>query len=910
MKSTFTLPNGLNCVCEERPGSGYAVMQVMIKAGSPEDPLPEAGLTSMTQGMMFAGTTTRPPAIVSDEIERMGSVLDGSTGRLETRFSVQALTRHVEASFSVLADVVRNPLFDADELENAKAHTVQALTGMGRKASARAGMKFIETVFAGQAVAIDPMGKPETVSGFTADHLRRRHAELLADPSRIVVSFAGDVTADQMRVMVERHFGDVAPAAVPSVPPADIVFRPGDSREAAAIDQLNLKIGFAAPSLRSDDRHAAVLLNELLGAGISAPLFQEVREKRGLVYRINSDFTPLETAGIFSVSAGVSKGHAGEMIETTLEVLGQYARNGFSDEAMAAARERIVRESREREESVAHASTVNAVQMTLFGRVSDSRTLEAKLARVTSDDLRRLLGTMLEKGDYALSAVGPLEGMPEPQAVREKMQEQVRGLVLPDARTLPALHADFSAAARKAPKAPDALPRLTVLPNGLKVMTLEREGNLTCGAWVGVGSAAETPELAGATHMNEHMMFKGTASYPPGAINEMIEGELRGAVNAFTSKDKTCYVISNLDAGGLARAIDVCGEMVFRASLAREEFEGVAVTAPDGTTVPGKGERDVVIEELRMYNDDPADRQQNAMTALAWPDHALGRPIIGTEQSLRAMDVGMLAAWRDACYVPNNVVIAAAGPVRHEDVVALAQEKFGDIPAREIPRVEKPVYAGGTGHYAMDGVDRCSVQLAMECPASGESDVMAFRALAAVMGGSESSRLVRTLVDEERLAESIAAGVQANAHAGLFIFKASTTPDKARPLIVGFYRELRAVAGDLTNLELDKIKAGVEIALLSGFENNQNACSMFATDALMRGHVVSPKELAAKVEALTVDDLKCAACRLLQSNPTLATMSPPGTDPRQLPAHAEVVAMRDGAPPPPPHAVFKHRQKP
>ena len=893
MSKVFQLPNGLTAICEERPGTGKVSMQVYIKSGSANEKPDEAGLTFLTQAATFGGTVSRTRDQISEDVESKGSGVSGNVTAIHTEFSVSALARHAAEGFSVLADVIRNPSFETAEFEKTRLQILQALARKGQTPGEKASTKFTETAFTGQAAGCDPWGRIETVTGFTAERAREKHKELLSDPQRIVVSIAGDMTLDAAKEMLARHFGDLAPSAAKS-PVPQITFTPGDYREATGHDQLNLSFGFKAPSMHDDDRRVALMLKELIGGGMSSPLFQEVREKRGLVYGIGAGYSQLETTGVFSVSASSSKGNAGELMETVFDLLGNVIRNGFSDADMARARERLVRQMKSNGETDRKAASFNAGQMLFHGRLTGADEFEARLGKITSDDIRRVAGQLLADGAYALAAVGPQDALPSSDDIRAMMKKQLEGVTLPAAPApAPDAQSDFIMAAPKTGEV-QTQSRMTVLPNGLKVVTIERPGNLACGAWVGVGSASETPELAGATHMNEHMMFKGTASYGPGVIDRIVEGELCGGLNAYTSRDKTAYFFFNLKPEALDKTIDICGEMVFMAKLDHEEFDGKTTSKAGGAMAKAKGERDVVIEELRMYRDRPDDRLHNALMDVAYPDHPHGKPIIGSEETLRAMTVDMLRAYRDDYYAPNNVVFCAVGPVNHEDMVKAVADKFGHLQARPVPPVTPPVYQGGGAVLSMEGVKVCDATLVMPAVGKADAEEYAYLALSKVLSHGDSSRLNKKIVNEMQLTSEVDTGVEGYLHAGTFVFSANVEADKIRPLVSAFYEELRAVSRDLSPAELDKVKAGMEMGLLTGLESNSASCNKFACDVQAFGRIVTPAELSGRIASLTVDDVRRAAQKLLQSNPSLGIMAPPDTDPRHLPSQAEIVAMRDG----------------
>ncbi|MEL6617101.1 MAG: pitrilysin family protein, partial [Bacteroidota bacterium] len=229
---------------------------------------------------------------------------------------------------------------------------------------------------------------------------------------------------------------------------------------------------------------------------------------------------------------------------------------------------------------------------------------------------------------------------------------------------------------RKSPVTPGF--ERTVLDNGVRVVTdaIPSVRSVAVGAWVDAGSRDESPEEGGITHFIEHLVFKGTARRKGHHINQRMES-VGGYLNAYTSKEHTCFMARALDEH-LARALDTTLDLVTQPTLPPKEIEK---------------EKDVVIEEIKMYEDAPEDHVYDHYEAAMYPDHALGRPVLGTPETVRSFSRGDLTGYMDRHYVPNRLVVSVAGHVRHGDVVR---------------QVEK----------LLDGFDRAPVQ-AERAPANG-----------------------------------------------------------------------------------------------------------------------------------------------------------------------------------------------
>ncbi len=905
MTKTFRLPNGITCVIEERPQSGKVSMQIRIKSGSADETAEENGLTFLMQESCNGGTKTRSREQLADAVESKGGYISTVTGLTSTLFGGEALARHADGTFSILADMVLNPAFDAAEVRKTAKKISQVLDKESKDPGTKAELKFSEAAFAGQAAGENPLGTKELLASFTPEQVEKKHASLLAHPENIIISFECDITAADAEKQVQKKIGS-QPAAAAALKKTPINFICGDIREEADNHQINREVGFQAPAANDPDMFAAMMLKQYLSGGMSSPLFQEVREKRGLVYDVHASYSPLANTGIFEIVAGAGKGNAGELISVTMDVLGKVIHDGVSQADLDRTRERYIRGLKGVLETAAKSCGRNAEQISSMGRTVSLDEYDAAFKNVTSDDLRRVCAGLLKDGKYALAGVGPQETMPSAQEIKDMMQAQLKGVTIPAASpATPSAKVAFAEAAKSAPAAA-AEPKMTVLKNGMKIVTVERLGNMSCGAWVGVGSDNEMAPpndkgplvfRNGSTHMNEHMMFKGTPSYAPGEIDSLVEGQLGGGLNAYTNKDRTAYYFFNLETTALAKIVDICGEMVFKANLDHAEFDGKPLQKPDGTTVKAKGERDVVIEELNMYNDTVSEGLSNLIGPIAYPDQPHGRPILGTEETLRAMTVEELAAYRDEFYVPNNVIFCAAGPVKHEDFVALIESKFGQMPAKEFPPLPVPVYKGGTALAEHRNAALCTVKIMAEGVASSDKDDLAYQALGMLLGGGASSRLNKKIVLEQELTDRVSAGTSTYRNGGAFSIRASLEPEKVKPFVSTVYAEMRALAGNVTQQELEKVQACMEMALLSNLETNDDACDAFASNVQDHDRLITEAEMSEEIQKLTIDDIKRVLKKVLASNPTLGLVVPPGTDPGILLKQDEVIALRDGKAP-------------
>ncbi len=904
MIQSIQLGNGVTVICENRPKTGKVTMQIALRNGAAQEAFEQAGLTNLAQEICWGGSKTRSRDDIADAIESLGGSYSSDAGRGQTWFAAQSLARDTAAVFTIVADAIRNPAFDPEEIEITKEQIKTGIEQRDQKASALASKSLMEAAFAGQPAGNHPHGTQDGIDSFTPTQIRDRHAELLAHPEDIIISFAGDIDMATAQALGNATFGDLKGQGSAANPPLE--FKGGDIRIPQNNEQLNISFGFAAPAATDTKRFHMNLLEELLAGGMSSPLFQEIREKRGLVYSVGASFVPLRANGIFSVTAGTGRGNARELLSTTFALLGDLARTGFTQEQMDKACERIIRGLKGSLESDFMAARNNSAQVVTHGRLISLDEYEESLRKVTSADVQNAIGDLLRSGTYALGAVGPQDNMPDEAEIKAMMAEQAKTLT-PPAQNIATSTTTTAVQQDNAPQTDIAEPKVTTLKNGMKVVTAERPGSLACGAWVGAGSDHETPELSGATHMNEHMMFKGTPSYGPSQIDRIIESSLGGGLNAYTSNDKTAYYFYNLLPRDIEQIVDICGEMVFQANLDHNEYDGHVTTNTDGTTTKNKGERDVVLEEIKRANDNISSRMWGLLNKTAYGDQPHARAVLGTEQTLRAMSVDMLAAYRDAYYTPNNVVFSAAGPVKHEDFVALIERKFGSMPSVPFAPLPEQKAGGGVAYEEMESAQLCQISLAMKGVSEIHPDHEAYEALGAVLAGGGSSRLYKIFVNQTSLTNNVGAGAISYQHCGQFGVFLSTRADRTKEAVQTIYNELRAVTKNLTNAELNKVKAQMEMDALSSIETNNDACDTYGQDVLARGKVETTAEICARIQKLTLSDIKRVAKDILAADPAFVGVVPQGTDRSLLPTHQEVLAFRDSTGP---AAVKKNRPQP
>jgi predicted Zn-dependent peptidase len=404
----------------------------------------------------------------------------------------------------------------------------------------------------------------------------------------------------------------------------------------------------------------------------------------------------------------------------------------------------------------------------------------------------------------------------------------------------------------------------TVLENGLRILTspMPHTRSVSMGFFLGVGSRYETDEQGGTSHFIEHMLFKGTEKRPTAKdIAIAIEG-IGGVFNASTGQELTLYW-AKVAQPHLDVAVDVLVDMLLRAKFDSEEIEK---------------ERRVIIEEINMIFDAPDSWVHVLINKLVWPDHPLGRDIIGTKESVSALDRKALLAHLERHYRPANCVISLAGNIEHEGVVEKLSEQFGNWPRREVsqyqPAVDDQAQARLHVHYR--DIEQAHLCFSVPALPRGHPDRFNLRVLNTVLGEGMSSRLFLEIREKRALAYSVHSYIAALYDTGAAGIYAAVDPARAQPAIkamLGEWDRLRQekVSAD----ELTKAKEFLKGRLMLQMEDTFSVAAWFGRQEILGPDVLTLDEVVANIEAATAEDIQRLAQKLfLQEKLNLAVVGP------------------------------------
>ena len=384
---------------------------------------------------------------------------------------------------------------------------------------------------------------------------------------------------------------------------------------------------------------------------------------------------------------------------------------------------------------------------------------------------------------------------------------------------------------------------LSALDEGERVVTERLDGvrSVAIGFWIGAGSRDEDDSRAGVSHFLEHLLFKGSSSYSAQEIAEIFDG-LGGELNAATSREHTMLYGRVTDAH-VETAIDVMTDMVFAPTFAELDSE-----------------REVVLEEIAMYEDTPQELVHDLFSEAVFGDAPLGRPVIGTSEVIASISRRALAAYHRSMYVGGNIVVAAAGNLEHNTIVRLverAQRRPADTPPKGV-RVRQPLVAPPPPSLRFQQKDTEQYHVCVGAPGISRSDRRRFAAslLDSILGGSASSRLFQEIREKRGMAYAVYSFTSQYTDTGLIGLYVGTREENVSECLEIAARELADVAaGNLRSNELERAKENLKGRIVLSMESTANRMSRLGKSLITDTELLSIERIMAEVDAVEADAL-------------------------------------------------------
>ena len=397
----------------------------------------------------------------------------------------------------------------------------------------------------------------------------------------------------------------------------------------------------------------------------------------------------------------------------------------------------------------------------------------------------------------------------------------------------------------------------TTLVNGLRIVSesIPYMSSVSLGIFAGTGSRHESPAEQGVSHFIEHLMFKGTHRRSAKDIAEMVD-DVGGQLNAATDRENTCYYIKVLPEH-LSLGMDILSDMLLNSKFADVDVEK---------------ERQVVLEEISLYEDSPDELIHDLHMNSLWPGHALGRNILGTRETIAAMNRQTIIDYRTRHYVPDNLVIAAAGNLTHEQLVELSQLYWADLSGKSQTLFDPtPTFVAARLLQEKD-IEQLHVCLGTPGVAHDSPQYYASHVLNTILGGGVSSRLFQSIREDRGLAYSVCSYPSSFRDTGLMTIYAGVSPENSREVI----EITNAILADIrvNGVRPDEIKRAKEqlkAGLMFSMESSASRMSRVGRAEIAAREYLSPEKLAAKVDAVSLEQLFELAQPLYQPETTCMT---------------------------------------
>ncbi|MYJ72897.1 MAG: insulinase family protein [Rhodospirillaceae bacterium] len=402
--------------------------------------------------------------------------------------------------------------------------------------------------------------------------------------------------------------------------------------------------------------------------------------------------------------------------------------------------------------------------------------------------------------------------------------------------------------------------QVTTLPGGLRIATdaMPQVESVSCGIWIDAGARHEPAEVNGVSHLLEHMMFKGTARRSAQDIADEIEA-VGGHINAWTSREATAFFCKTLK-GDLPLAVDILGDIVQHSLFDEAELAR---------------ERDVVLQEIGQAMDTPDDIIFDHFQRTAYPDQALGRPVLGDPGIVGSFPRDRLDGYHKANYTAPRAVVAAAGNLDHDSFAEMVGDRFAAFASGACAAPEAAQYAGGDYREARD-LEQLHLLLGFRGAAHADDDYFAAMMHSAILGGGMSSRLFQEVREKRGLVYSVNSHNTAYADTGLYGIYAGTGPDRAAELAPVVLDQLADLARGAGPEELARARAQARAGLLMSRESTGARCEQLAHHMLVYGRPLPPAEILQKIDSIDEAAVGAFGEKLLAGPLTCAALGPAG----------------------------------
>ncbi len=825
----IVLPNGLTLILKADRSAALTSVQVWVKTGSThEGENLGAGLSHYLEHMLFKGTDRRAGREISAAVQAHGGYINAYTTFDRTVYYIDLPSEHTAVAIDLLADAVLHSTLPADECVKEKEVILREIAMTKDDPDNRLWDALFSTAFREHPYRQPIIGHREVFSAVTRDDLvgyyRARYV-----PNNLTVVIVGDIDLAATRAAVEQHFGaaprsKLAPVLVPAEP-LQLGVRAEHRFE--DVETTRAVLAWPIPGLTHDDAPVLDLLSSVLGGGDSSVLWQEIREKAGLVHSIDASSWNPGSSGLFCISFNADATKRLKATAAIEKTLAHHAARGFTPAQLKKAmRQLVVGEINTRKTMSGQASRLGAAEV-VVGDLDHSRTYFQRLSTITSADLRRALKMYLEPTRLSSVSLNPVAAAPvQPAAEKRgdgqsdftevKLPNGARLLLQPD-RRLPNLHFRF----------------------------------LMCG-----GPLFETADKRGSTSLLATMLTKDTRLRSAAQVAEFIE-----------SVGGSFHPVAGNNSLGLA--VEVLPTDVARALSVLEQAVRFPLFKTDTFTL----ERDAQLAALQQDDDDVVTLARKHLREKFFGAHPLAWDAHGNERGIKALRPADLKALHRQLLVGGNVVLAVAGDFDPRQLVPKLKAFLAKLPKG------KAVAPNSTEAYALPASvgdfveqqprEQAVVGQAFPGPRVNAEDSYVSEVADELFSGM-ASRLFERVREEKGLAYFVRSGRVIGLDAGMFYFFAGTQPGREAEVLAEINAEIsRVQSGGVEAAELARCQARLKAGRRQGLQTNGSRAMHAALNALQGQPINDWKNYDAKIDAVTIADLSVFAARHFQ--PALRT---------------------------------------
>ncbi len=412
------LPNGVVIVTEKMPHVRSVSVGIWLSSGSRAESPEKNGIAHFIEHMVFKGTRKRTAEEIAQSVDSIGGMLDAFTAKEMTCFNAKVLDQHIAVAVDVLSDLVLHPRFDPQDIAKEKQVVLEEIKMEEDNPEYLIHELFTQNFWRGHPLGMPILGTPETVSQFSQQAVSDCFEEWYA-PNRVVITAAGNLEHARLVDLVAREFdGTVrSPAAAKPTPPATHACV--EQRDKKELEQVHIVLGVPSYPLAHERRYAASLLNVILGGGMSSRLFQNIRERQGLAYAIESDLSPYTDSGVLSVYAGTSRESAEQLIRSVCDEFRKVRAEGVSSGELRRAKDHLKGSMMLSLESTSARMSNLARQAMYLHRFISLDEMLASIEAVTLEEVHAIARDFFEPGRITLTVLGSLNGF---RATRELLQ--------------------------------------------------------------------------------------------------------------------------------------------------------------------------------------------------------------------------------------------------------------------------------------------------------------------------------------------------------------------------------------------------------------------------------------------------------------------------------------------------------